>query len=66
MDKGRTQTNETKDKETNDDAQSLLLDRIIRLYVSRKEEGRGLASIKDCVNVTIQTLMEWTEKAKEE
>ena len=33
-----------------------------RLCVSRKEGGRGLANIEDCVETTIQQLEEYTKK----
>ena len=33
-----------------------------RLYVSRKEGGRSLANIEDCVEATIQQLEEYTKK----
>ena len=33
-----------------------------RLYVSRKEEGRGLASIEDTVDASIQQLEDYIEK----
>ena len=33
-----------------------------RLYVSRKEEGRGLASIEDTVDASIQRLQDYIEK----
>ena len=33
-----------------------------RLYVSRKEGGRGLASIEDCVDTSIQGLEDYIEK----
>ena len=33
-----------------------------RLYVSRKEGGRGLASIEDSVDTSIQQLEDWIEK----
>ena len=36
-----------------------------RLYVSRKEGGRGLVNIEDCVDATIQALEEYTQKSKE-
>ena len=32
------------------------------LYVSRKEEGRGLASIEDSVDASIQKLEDYIEK----
>ena len=37
-------------------------DDVDRLYVSRKEGGRGLASIEDSVNATIQRLEDYIEK----
>ena len=36
-----------------------------RLYVSRKEGGRGLANIEDCVNTTIKALEDYTQKSTE-
>ena len=45
-------------------------DNIERLYVSRKEGERGLASIEDCINgniqvTSIETLDKLTQKSKE-
>ena len=37
-------------------------DDVDRLYVSRKEGGRGLASIEDSVDSSIQRLENYTEK----
>ena len=37
-------------------------DDVDRLYVSRKEEGRGLASIEDSVDASIQRLEDYIEK----
>ena len=37
-------------------------DNVDRLYVSRKEGGRGLASIKDTVDASIQRLEDYIEK----
>ena len=37
-------------------------DNVGRLYVSRKEEGRGLASIEDSVDASIQRLEDYIEK----
>ena len=37
-------------------------DNIDRLYVSRKEGGRGLASIEDSVDASIQRLEDYIEK----
>ena len=39
-------------------------DNIHRLYVSRKEEGRGLASIEGSVDASIQRLEDYREKHK--
>ena len=36
-----------------------------RLYVSRKEGGRGFANIEDCVETTIQQLEDYTRKSKD-
>ena len=40
-------------------------DDIDGLYVSRKEGGRSLVNIEDCVDATIQALEEYTQKTKE-
>ena len=37
-------------------------DGVDRLYVSRKEEGKGLASIEDSVDPSIQRLEDYIEK----
>ena len=37
-------------------------DDVGRLYVSRKEGGRGFASIEDTVDASIQRLEDYTEK----
>ena len=37
-------------------------DNVDRLYVSRKEGGRGLASIEDSVHASIQRLEDYIEK----
>ena len=37
-------------------------DDVDRLYVSRKERGRGLASIEDIVDASIQRLEDYIEK----
>ena len=39
-----------------------LRDDVDRLYVSRKEGGRGLASIEDSVDTSIQRLGDYIEK----
>ena len=40
-------------------------DDVDRLYVSRKEEGRGFATIEDSVDASIQWLEDNIEKQKE-
>ena len=40
-------------------------DNLDRQYVSRKEGGRGLASIEDSVDASIRGLEDKTEKSKE-
>ena len=40
-------------------------DEINRQYVSRKERGRGLASLEDSVDVSIQGLKDCIKKCKE-
>ena len=42
-----------------------LRDDIDRLYVTRKEGGRGLESIDDCVDGTVQGLKEFINSRKE-
>ena len=37
-------------------------DDVDRLYVSRKEGGKGLASIEDCIDASIQRLEDYIEK----
>ena len=39
-----------------------LRDDVDSLYVSRKEVGRGLASIEDCVDTSMQRLEDYIEK----
>ena len=39
-------------------------DDVDRLYVYRKEAGRGLASIEDCIDASIQLLEDYIEKHK--
>ena len=36
-----------------------------KLYMSRKEAGKGFASIEDWIDTTIQGLKEYTKKSKE-
>ena len=40
-------------------------DDVDRLYVSRKERGRGLASIEDSVDASIQQLKDYIQKHDE-
>ena len=40
-------------------------DDIHRLYVSRKEEGRGFTKIENYVNASVQGLVEYIKKSKE-
>ena len=51
------------DYDDNDDNNNLR-DDVDRLYVSRKEGGRGLASTEDSVNTSIQRLKDNREKHK--
>ena len=39
-------------------------DDVDRLYVSRKEGGRGLSSIEDSVDASIQRLEDYTQKQR--
>ena len=41
-------------------------DNIDRLYESRKEEGRGLTSIKDSINTLIRHLKDYINNAKKD
>ena len=41
-------------------------DNVDRLYVSRKEGGRGIANIEDSVNTSIQQLEDYIEKHDED
>ena len=54
MDKRKTQTNRSKDKEIDDHAQ----DDIDRLSVSRKEKGQGLTSSENCINTKIDSVQQ--------
>ena len=64
MVEGGTLTNGPKDKEIDDDAHGLRSERLYRLYMTRKE-GRGFASIEDCVGASMQGLGEYIKKSKE-
>ena len=35
------------------------------MYVSRKDRGRGLASIEDSINASIEGLQKYSKKSKE-
>ena len=52
MDKRRAQTNEPEDKEVDNNEQDYE-DDIDRLYAPRKEGGRRLTRIEDCVDTSI-------------
>ena len=66
MDKRGTQTNGPKNKETDDDAQSLTSERWYRQkYVSRKERSRRHTRIENCVDKTIQGRKEYNKKCLE-
>ena len=64
MDEGRTSTNEPENKKTNDGAKGLR-DDIDRLYVLRKEEGRGLTSTVNSMEDSSQALKDSMIKSKE-
>ena len=65
MDRGRTQTNGPRDMDANNYAQALhYRDDIDRFYEQRKEGGRGLSSMDDCINASIQGLVEYIKKSK--
>ena len=53
MNNGGTQANRPKEKEVGDYT-LYPRDCIVRLYVSRKEGGREVASIEDCIDASIQ------------
>ena len=61
VDERRTSINGPENKNTNDDHR----DDIDRLYVSRKEGGRGLAGIEDSVDTSIRWLEDYVKKNKE-
>ena len=66
MNKERTQTNEPEDKKADDNAKGLTSKKDIdRLCVSRKEGGRGLVSIEDCVDASTWSLKDYIEKNKQ-
>ena len=53
----RTSTNGPEDKKTNDEAQGFSQTDYI-------EEGRGLGSIEDCVDASVQQLKDYITKSK--
>ena len=62
----RAQANEPEDKKVDDDAHTLhLRDDMDRLYVLRKEGERGVASIEDGLDASIQGLEDYIKKNKE-
>ena len=63
MDQGRNQINGPEDKKTN--AKGLASERQHILHVSRKERGRGLASIEDSVDASIRGFENYIKKRKE-
>ena len=68
MDQKRTQTNRPKSKKVDNSEQGLTSEKwhyIDRRYVSRKEGGRGLVNIEDCVDASIQELKDYVKKIKE-
>ena len=65
METGKPQTNGLDDKEIDDYTFGLIAKRWHRLYVSRKEGGRGLVMVEVCVNASTQILKEYIKKIKE-
>ena len=65
MEKGKTQTNEPKDKKIDDYANIFKSERLHRrLYESRKEGRRGLTSIDASFDASIQRHKENIKKSK--
>ena len=66
VDKGRIQTNRPEDKKVLTIHEGLhSRDDTDRFYVSRKEEGRGLVSIEDCIDTSIRRFKNYIKKNKE-
>ena len=59
MDKRRTKTNELNNKKVDDHTQDLTPERCHRLYVSRKERGRGPTSIEISIDASIRGLKDY-------
>ena len=59
MHKGKTRKKGTKNKEIDDDAQDFSLGIWHRLYVSKNEGGKRLASIENCVNTKKTAKKDW-------
>ena len=66
MGKRGNETNKLKDKKVGEYAQGLASERWHRLYVSRKEGGRGNASIKDYVNNQFKYLRKKLKRTKKD
>ena len=64
VDEGKTSTNGLENKKTIDDTWGLTSQRWHRIYVSRKEGGRGLASTEDRFDVSTQRLKDYIEQRK--
>ena len=63
MDERRTQTNGPENKKINDLHKALHpRDDTNKLYVSRKEVGRGLTRIEDSVHASMQRLKDYVHK----
>ena len=56
--KGNSQRNKIKDREIDADAKGLKLEK--SQTICAKERGKGLASIEDCLDATIQGLDQYT------
>ena len=66
MDKRRIESHRQTDKKDDDNVQSSTPERqCCRLYVPRKEGGRGLISIEDCVDIAELSLKEYVMRSKE-
>ena len=63
--KGGIHINRSKDTKVDDYAQSFMSKRWHRLYVSKKG-GRGITSIKDCIDASIQWLEDYIKWAKKD
>ena len=66
MDKGRTLTNEPKNKKANDDVWGLTSERWHRIYVSRKKEEEHSPALKIACCESIQELEDYIKRAKKD